>query len=64
MQQPEVLADPQSKFTPPRPSWRDAAITRALHKTFGAETRGRLEVVLPSGHRIMLGSGHEAPGRV
>lgn len=64
MQQPEVLADPQSKFTPPRPSWRDAAIARALHKTFGAETRGRLEVVLPSGHRIMLGSGNEAPGRV
>jgi cyclopropane-fatty-acyl-phospholipid synthase len=64
MPSPHVLADPTGGLTPPVASWRDAIIARTLRRAFGPETRGRLEVVLPSAHRVMLGSGNEAPARI
>ncbi|MFN0219755.1 MAG: class I SAM-dependent methyltransferase [Hyphomicrobium sp.] len=63
MQPPHVLVDPQERITPPVASWRDSAIAGGLQNVLG-EARGRLEVVLPSSHRVMLGSGDEAPARL
>ncbi len=64
MQQPNAYAEDQQNVTPSPLPWRDAVLIRALRKTFGSETIGRLEVVLPSGARVMLGSGTETPDRV
>ncbi len=64
MQQPDAIAEPQHHTTPPRVSWRDTMLSRALRKTFGAGTIGRMDVVLPSGYHVMLGSGNEPPARV
>ncbi len=76
MQQPHALAGNEhanssvpliaqsTPTTPARLSWRDAILLRGLQKTFGAGTKGRLEVVLPSGARVMLGDDTSAPARV
>lgn len=64
MQPPHAVAEAPPEITPPISSWRDGAIARALQKAFGPETRGRLEVVLPSARRVMLGSGTETPARL
>lgn len=64
MPPPHALVDPQGALTPPVANLRDAIIARTLRKAFGPETRGRLEVVLPSAHRVMLGSGNEPPARL
>lgn len=67
MQQPDAAAataDPQRSMTPQRPSWRDAALARALGKVFGDTTKGRMDVILPSGFHIMLGTGTEPPARL
>ena len=64
MQQPQVLADEQQHMPPLRASWRDAILARVLKRAFGEETHGRLDVVLPSGLRVSLGSDVTAPARV
>ncbi|MGQ0457584.1 MAG: class I SAM-dependent methyltransferase [Hyphomicrobium sp.] len=64
MQPPHAIVEAPPEMTPPISSWRDGAIARTLQKAFGPQTRGRLEVVLPSAHRVMLGSGNEAPARL
>jgi cyclopropane-fatty-acyl-phospholipid synthase len=63
MQQPDGLVHPENVVPPPR-SWRDATIEKALQRTFGAETKGRLDIVLPSGYRVSLGAGPDLPARV
>lgn len=63
MQQPEQLIQSHDMSKTPR-SWRDTSIEKALQRTFGAETKGRLDVVLPSGYRVGLGSGPDVPARV
>ena len=64
MQQPNVLINDQQHVPPPRASWRDVILARALNKAFGADTRGRLDLVLPSGLRVQLGSDTSVPARV
>ena len=64
MQQPNVIANEQQHMPPPRTSWRDAILVRALHKAFGPETSGRLDLVLPSGLRVHVGNDTSPPARV
>lgn len=45
-------------------SWRDKMLARALLKTFGSTTLGRLDVTLPSGLHVMLGHDGDTPARV
>ena len=47
-----------------RPAWRDALVARALKNAFATETRGALEVTLPSGLHVVLGHGAAMPARV
>lgn len=69
MDQQNVLAGNQdhsnpSRTTPSRTTWRDAVVARALTKTFAEGTIGRLDVVLPSGRRVVLGADATGSARV
>ena len=62
MEQPTAFAEDCQQSTPSRKTWRDAIVARALSKTFSAGTLGRLDVTLPSGLHVHLGSEDAAPG--
>ncbi len=64
MEQPTVFADHHQRPRQKRPSWPDAAVARALEKTFADGTLGRLDVLLPSGRCVVLGREATVVARV
>ncbi len=64
MHQPDTLSRHESRVQRARAPWRDTIILRSLKSTFGAGTKGRLEVVMPSGANAMLGDDGSPPARV
>ncbi|NOT71610.1 MAG: class I SAM-dependent methyltransferase [Hyphomicrobium sp.] len=54
----------QRRTAPSAASWRDRVLARGLEATFGETTRGRLDVILPSGLHVMLGRDATPPARV
>lgn len=64
MSDANIRIDDHQHMPRPRASWRDAALARGLRKAFSASTVGRMEIILPSGLHVMLGSDATPPARV
>lgn len=64
MSDADVRVEDQTHLARARTSWRDALLARGLKKAFGASTIGRMEVILPSGLHVMLGTDPAPPARV
>ena len=64
MSDAEIRADDHHRLPRRRTTWRDAVLARGLKKTFAAGTVRRMEIILPSGLSVMLGSDSTPPARV
>lgn len=64
MSDAEVRVDDHHPLRRANTSWRDTMLARGLRTAFGTGTRGRMDIILPSGLHVMLGSDASPPARV
>jgi cyclopropane-fatty-acyl-phospholipid synthase len=64
MSDADVRFEDQTGLARIRTPWRDVLLARGLKKAFGAGTIGRMEVILPSGLHVMLGTDATSSARV
>ncbi len=64
MSEANVRVDDQHRLPRARSTWRDAILARGLRKAFGPGTHGRMEIILPSGLHVVLGTDAAPPARV